>query len=126
MRTLFIALLIPGMLLPMGCATVTGTVTGAFTGMVDAPAEVYRHNRAYFAENPMMYAPNVLLVGTFGLVAGPIVGFIKGVSLDVQWKVGHITYGEVFGTYGPASIWRPFTGFWPTTPQTLGDEEPDR
>ena len=126
MRTLFIALLIPGMILPMGCATVTGTVTGAFTGMVDAPAEVYRHNRVYFAENPMMYGANVVFVGTVGLLTGPIVGFFKGVSLDVQWMMGHVSYSDAFGTYGPASIWRPFTCFWPTTPETLGDEEQDR
>jgi hypothetical protein len=122
MRTVCIALLIPGLLAPMGCATITGTVTGAFTGAVDAPAQVYRHNRETFEDMPMLYGVDFLVVGAFGMATGPIMGFLKGLSIDVQWLVGHVDYGDAFGTYGPTSIWRPFTGDWPTHPGDIRDD----
>jgi hypothetical protein len=95
-----------------GCATLTGLVTGAFTGAVDAPAEVYRHNRGEFDRNPIYYFFDVAFFGPVGLAAGPLVGMAKGMSEDVEWMTGKEPYGPVFGTYEEPSIWRPYTIHW--------------
>ena len=49
------------------CATVTGACTGCVTGLVDAPAEVYRHNRQFFDEHPMQWPLNIVVVAPLGL-----------------------------------------------------------
>ena len=95
-----------------GCATITGTVTGAFTGIVDAPAETYRNNTYMFEKEPTLFGWDAVIVGPVGFFTGPFFGFIKGASLDVQWVIGKIGYDEVFGTYGCSSIWRPHTIWW--------------
>jgi len=118
MRTLALLLALASVAFLAGCATITGTATGPLTGAVDAPAETYRHNQQAFQEHPMLYGLDVLVIAPVGIVTGPVFGFVKGVSLDVQWVVGHADYGEVFGTYGPASIWRPHTIQWP-----VGDDD---
>jgi len=97
-----------------GCATVTGTLTGAFTGAVDLPAETYRHNRETFHEYPIVFGLDALILGPVGVVTGPVMGLAKGVALDVQWCAGQVNYGDVFGGYGPTSIWRPHTLQWPS------------
>jgi len=97
-----------------GCAMITGTITGPFTGAVDLPVQTYFHNAPAFHENPMLYGLDALIVGPCGIVVGPVTGLIKGASLDVEWVCGKVSYGEVFGTCHEASIWRPCTIEWPS------------
>ena len=120
MRTVLCCLLVA--LLLSGCAGITGLATGVFTGAVDLPAEMYRHNQKMFEKHPVLYGLDALVLGPLGMVTGPLLGFGKGVALDVQWLADHITYGEAFGTYGEASVWRPHTLRWPTHPD--GEAEP--
>jgi hypothetical protein len=95
-----------------GCAGITGLVTGAFTGAVDLPAETYRQHSLAFEQNPMLYGVDALVVGPCGIALGPVAGFIKGISLDVEWVCGKVSYGPAFGTYDEVSIWRPCTIRW--------------
>lgn len=95
-----------------GCATITGTITGPFTGFVDLPAEVYRHHGDVLDAEPLLWTPNALVLAPIGFAAGPAIGFVKGVALDVQWLVDRRSYREVFGTYRRPSIWRPWTVRW--------------
>lgn len=95
-----------------GCATVTGLVTGAFTGAVDAPSEVYRSHEALFVEDPIYWPLNIVVFVPLGFLFGPLVGFSKGVALDVECLLHKQTYGPVFGGYGSASIWRPYSIHW--------------
>jgi len=95
-----------------GCAALTGLATGAFTGAVDAPAQVYRHHRGEMNRHPEYWVYNVFLLGPVGLVAGPLAGFAKGFGLDIQWLLGQVDYAEVFGEYGRESVWRPYTIHW--------------
>ena len=105
-----------------GCATITGTATGAFTGAVDLPAETYRANCEAFKKWGILHGLNVLVLGPIGLGTGPIFGFVKGLSIDVQWLVGHLDYGDAFGTYGPESVWRPHTFKWRGSAQCPGKQ----
>jgi len=100
---------------------ITGTVTGAFTNAVDAPAETYRQNREGFAKHPILFALDALVVGPVGLATGPVCGLAKGLALDIQWTIGQVNYGDAFGTYGPASIWRPATWEWPSNAEVKKD-----
>ena len=99
-----------------GCAiaTVTGFVTGALTGMVDAPAQIYRHNRGEFDRHPEWWSVNLVGGVPVGFLAGPLVGLVKGIAIDVQWWLLDypISYARVFGEYREESIWRPFTIHW--------------
>jgi hypothetical protein len=113
MRTIVIVALAAGLFACSGCATVTGTLTGAVTNAVDCPAENYRANQERFDSVPSLHSLNALVLGPIGFVSGPVFGFGKGLSLDIQWVIGQVNYGDVFGTYGPTSIWRPFTFTWP-------------
>ena len=56
---------------------------------------------------------DALVIGPLGFATGPVMGFVKGVSLDIQWVSDHVDYGDAFGTCGEASIWRPHTIYWP-------------
>jgi hypothetical protein len=112
-RLLTVALLAT-ICLTSGCATITGTVSGPLTGMIDAPAQTYRANRDVFADYPILFSVDALVMGPFGIVTGPLFGFGKGLSLDIQWVISQVDYSEVFGSYRPTSIWRPFTLIWPT------------
>ena len=107
------------LLLCSGCAGITGLVTGAFTGAVDLPAETYRQNRLAFDRNPMLYGLDGIVLGPCGVAGGPVIGFVKGISLDIEWVTGKIGYGVVFGSYRPASIWRPWTIIWPSRPMPM-------
>ena len=95
-----------------GCAAMTGLVTGAFAGAVDAPAQVYRTHRDGFAEDPIYWPLNIFVFVPLGIFFGPLVGFCKGMALDCEWVIGKQTYGPVFGSYEEASIWRPYTIHW--------------
>jgi hypothetical protein len=95
-----------------GCATLPGLLTGAFTGAVDAPAQVYRYHRAHFDRNPIYWPFNLALFVPLGIATGPLVGMAKGIALDVQWLIGQVGYQRVFATYREPSIWRPFTIHW--------------
>jgi hypothetical protein len=99
-----------------GCAiaTITGFATGALTGMIDAPAQVYRHHRGELDRHPEYWTANLIIFMPTGFVAGPFVGLIKGIAIDVQWWfLDHsISYQKVFAGYGEESIWRPFTIHW--------------
>lgn len=97
-----------------GCATILGTGTGALTGMVDMPAEAYRHNKADFENQPMLYGLDALFLGPLGAAFGPVTGFVKGVSLDIGGITGKVSYGDMFFSYREASVWRPHTYYWPT------------
>jgi len=95
-----------------GCATLTGLTTGAFTGAVDAPAQVARHYQGDFDRNPIFYFWDVVFFVPLGIAVGPFAGMAKGVSIDVMWLIGKQQYGPVFGTYEDPSIWRPYTIHW--------------
>lgn len=114
MRFLCLAALVVALFTVTGCATIMGTATGALTGAVDMPAEAYRHNKMDFENQPMLYGLDVLFLSPVGIVLGPLTGFVKGVSLDVGWIAGKVSYGDVFLSYREASIWRPHTYYWPT------------
>ena len=101
-----------------GCATATGTVSGALTGAVDAPAETYRNNKEAFEKEPMLFGVNALGMGIVGIATGPVFGLGKGLSLDVQTLIGQMNYNEVFLTYNEASVWRPHTVHWPSKEKT--------
>ena len=100
--------------LSSGCATLAGSLTGALTGMVDAPAQVYRQNRESFTKHPTFWPANILIVGPLGFVGGEVVGFWKGMTLDIEFLLGNIGLNDVFGSYDEASIWRPYTLSWPS------------
>ena len=117
MRIIVIIALAAGALLCSGCATAAGTLTGALTNTIDCPAQNYRANQERFDSVPVLHSLNAVILGPVGFATGPIFGFAKGLSLDIQWVMGQVDYGEVFGTYGPASIWRPFTVKWPAKPK---------
>jgi hypothetical protein len=91
-----------------GCATIVGTSTGAITGMVDLPSETYKQSETV-RDFPVLLPAMVIMTVAIGAGAGPLAGFFKGVSDDVQWVVGWVGYGKVFGTFEKASIWRPWT-----------------
>ncbi|MBL4844467.1 MAG: hypothetical protein JKY65_02980 [Planctomycetes bacterium] len=96
-----------------GCATLTGFVTGAFTGAVDAPAQIYRINKGTFDYHPEYWIFNILFFVPVGLVVGPLAGMVKGAALDIQWAfLDQASYGKAFGTYSKSSIWRPYTIHW--------------
>lgn len=110
---LALGLTLGGLFSSSGCATLTGLVTGAFTGAVDAPAQVYRYHRGDFARNPIYWPFNILFFVPLGIAFGPLAGMGKGIALDVETVIlGKESYGEVFGTYREASIWRPYTIHW--------------
>jgi hypothetical protein len=113
-RNAVAAVLLSGlMVLAPGCATITGLFSGAFTGAVDAPAQIYRHNRSTFDYHPEYWIFNILFFVPVGLVAGPIAGMAKGAALDIQWAfLDQASYGKAFGTYRKSSIWRPYTIHW--------------
>ena len=92
-----------------GCATVTGVVTGAPMGLVDAPSQVYYHGKKSFDEHPEYWTVNVLIIAPLGFVLGPVGGLVKGIAADMRCLTGQTSYGEVFGTYGQESVWRPWT-----------------
>jgi len=79
---------------------------------VDAPAEVYRHNREAFTEHPIWFAPDALIIGPIGIATGPLLGMAKGLALDIQWVLDQMDYSEVFASYREQSIWRPHTLKW--------------
>jgi hypothetical protein len=116
MKILGAVVLAVGLLACTGCAGLTGLVTGAFTGAVDLPAETYRQNQRAFEQNPMLYGLDVLVVAPCGIAGGPVIGFCKGLSLDVEWVCGWMRYGPVFQTYKEDSIWRPWTIRWSYAP----------
>ena len=118
MRTLTSIVLVAGWFVLSGCATVTGAATGALTGAVDAPAEVYRAKRAEFENYPILHGPNALIFSLVGVATGPLFGLAKGASLDIPSAIGQVEYAEVFGSYRPVSIWRPHTIRWPSKTQT--------
>lgn len=105
-------LLVGALTFAPGCASLTGLVTGAFTGAIDAPAQVYRYNRDTFEDHPEYWIWNLLVFVPVGLVVGPLAGLSKGVGLDVEWMLNEIGYGPVFGSYDRPSIWRPYTIHW--------------
>ncbi len=109
---LAVLLLTPFLLSAPGCASLTGLVTGAFTGCIDAPAQVYRHHRKEMDRHPDYWVYNILLFFPLGLGVGPLAGFAKGVGIDIQWLLNQLDYGEAFGTYRDASVWRPYTIHW--------------
>ena len=92
-----------------GCATVVGTLTGAETGLVDAPAQAYRHNSKKFDDHPEFWAVNVLIVAPLGFAFGTLAGLAKGVAADVRCLTGKTELRDVWGAYGGASIWRPYS-----------------
>ena len=105
-------LLIGATLLTPGCATLPGLLTGAFTGAVDAPMQVYRYNRSEFNRTPIYWAFNVVVLVPAGIIAGPLAGLVKGIATDIQWLLGQTSYKRSMTTYRDYSLWRPFTIHW--------------
>jgi hypothetical protein len=102
-----------GLFSTSGCAAFTGLVTGAFTGAVDAPAEVYRTHRGEFTRNPIYWPFSLFFFVPLGIAVGPLAGFGKGLAIDVESVIlDKTTYGEAFGTYKEPSVWRPYTLHW--------------
>ncbi len=93
-----------------GCATVTGVVTGAFTGFVDLPSEIVRTQD--MKTDAASTWGIVILAAPVGFGLGPLFAFVKGVALDVSAASGTLTLHDEFGTYGRASVWRPFSYDW--------------
>ncbi len=114
MRKLAALMFLSAALVLSGCATVTGTLAGAPMGMIDAPAETYRHNRDAFDDYPILHGLNVIVMAPVGTVTGPVFGFTKGIALDVQCILGYQTYDNVFNSYDEPSVWRPYTLRWET------------
>ena len=106
--------LLVGLLLTLspGCATLTGLVTGPFTGAIDAPAQVYRHHRAHMDRHPELWFFNLIVFFPAGLASGALAGLIKGVGIDIQWALSQLGYDKAFKTYKEPSVWRPFTWHW--------------
>ncbi|MFP4176793.1 MAG: hypothetical protein ACLFT2_06145 [Candidatus Brocadiia bacterium] len=114
MRRIVIAVSVMALslLFATGCATVTGTASGVPMGAIDAPAETYRHNREAMDRLPILHGLNVVVMAPVGAVGGPVLGFGKGISLDVQMMLEQQQPAEVFGSYGANSVWRPWTVKW--------------
>lgn len=93
-----------------GCSAVTGLVTGGFTGFVDLPSTLVQADKNQ-ADDPDFYAASLFLAPT-GLVLGPLMGFAKGLALDFTWVTGRVEYGDVYGGYEEASVWRPYAWHW--------------
>ncbi len=119
MRSIALATLVVILLTATGCAALTGLVSGAVTGAVDLPHQTRIQNAKAFDDCPMLYGADVLIMGPVGIVTGPLTGFMKGLSLDVQWISGQIRYGDVFGSYDRESVWRPHTFIWLNTRQKV-------
>jgi hypothetical protein len=116
MKTILALLLTACLSAAAGCAGLTGLVTGAITGPRDCTEETMRQNSFAYHYNPMLYGVGAVLLTPVGLVTGPVCGFVKGVSLDVEATMDMVDYSEVFCTHNEASIWRPFTWEWPSRP----------
>lgn len=114
LRTGLLSLCLAAMLLGAspGCAALSGLVTGAFTGAVDAPMQVYRHNRSALDHHPEYWFYNVLVMGPVGFAVGPLAGFAKGLVIDIEWLLNRLRYRKAFVTYKNASVWRPYTIHW--------------
>lgn len=92
------------------CATLAGTATGAVTGSVDLPRYVYERNQRVLDENPVYWAPLVIVFAPIGVGLGPILGLAKGASIDIQSGIQEMyPYGEAWSEYGDTSVWRPYT-----------------
>ncbi len=87
-----------------------GLATGGFTGFVDLPSTLVEGENAQ-ADDPDFYAAAAILAPT-GLVLGPVMGFFKGLALDFTWITGRVSYGDVYGSYSHASVWRPYAWEW--------------
>lgn len=95
-----------------GCAAFAGLLTGAFTGAVDAPAQVYRNQPGEFHRNPIYWPFNIFFFVPVGMAVGPLAGFGKGLALDIEWLLNRTPYSRAFGTYKEPSVWRPYTIHW--------------
>ncbi|MCA8957270.1 MAG: hypothetical protein KDC87_14435 [Planctomycetes bacterium] len=99
---------------PFGsCAAITGLGTGAVTGLVDFPSTVIA--REFTDDDPAdqsSFWAATFVLWPVGVVVGPVLGFCKGLALDVNTLSGRTTSSEVFGSYGKASVWRPFEWSW--------------
>jgi hypothetical protein len=87
-------------------------LTGAFTGAVDAPLQVWRTRKTFYARNPIYWPFTVALFVPLGIAVGPLAGLGKGLAIDIEWLLDQIGYPRVFTTYKDASIWRPYTIHW--------------
>ena len=92
------------------CSAVMGLTTGAFTGFVDLPSTLVEGDK-HQADDPDFYAAATFLAPT-GMVLGPVMGFFKGLALDYTWVTGRVEYGDVYGGYTNASVWRPYSWHW--------------
>ena len=110
LRRCSLACILAAVALLPSCATITGTATGAFTGLVDLPNElIYKEKlKSNVAETWLI----VVLAAPVGFAMGPVFGFVKGFALDVSAVTGAIPVGEEFGTYHRASVWRPYSYDW--------------
>jgi hypothetical protein len=107
-RTIVSLALFACLLVSSGCATIVGTVAGPVTNAVDMPRWFLDNNDPNMDFEPEWTFLAVLFV-PFGLVTGPVYGFVKGVYVDVQGGLrGNFDYSEGWGR-SYQSIWRPAT-----------------
>lgn len=92
-----------------GCATIVGTVTGAFTNAVDMPRLMLDPDRHGTEPSPDAVPLIALVFVPIGIVTGPVLGLAKGLYVDVWGGLrDNFDYGDAWG-YGPESVWRPST-----------------
>lgn len=84
--------------------------------MVCAPLSLNPRGDENPVDDPGAFVVTVFLV-PLGLVVGPVMGFCKGLALDYSWITGRASYGEIYSTYGRASIWRPYHWQWIEPPK---------
>ncbi|MEZ6036060.1 MAG: hypothetical protein R3F29_01180 [Planctomycetota bacterium] len=109
-RTVRRACMSLSLLAAAGCSTITGTLTGPFTGFVDLPREIMheQHMRPDAASTWVV----ALFAAPVGAACGPVFGFVKGIALDINAMNGTLSTAEEFGTMNRASVWRPYAFDW--------------
>jgi hypothetical protein len=95
--------------LPMNsCSAVTGLFTGAVTGSYDITRTMVDEG----VDDPD-HLTAVIVLGPVGVILGPVLGFFKGLALDYTClTTEEVSYGDIYGSMGKASVWRPFAWNW--------------
>jgi len=101
--------LVGSLTVAQGCATLTGTFTGPYTGLVDGPAQLSRLIEDEPGQKPALWVCNVLIIAPASFAGGTVFGFAKGLTSDINVWFGSGTYGSVFGRYEEDSVWRPYS-----------------
>jgi len=90
------------------CSAVTGLFTGAVTGSYDITRTMVDEG----VDDPDHLAA-VFVLGPIGVILGPFLGLFKGLALDYTCLTSEeVSYGDIYGSMGKASVWRPFAWNW--------------